>query len=57
MFREEIKRLVYIKEEHEINYDDNELKEIAIDSFKVVRNKFYSGLEKIIDILDKKQKI
>lgn len=57
LFREEIKRLVYIKEEHEINYDDNELKEIAIDSFKVVRNKFYSGLEKIIDILDKKQKI
>ena len=57
LFREEIKRLVYIKEEHEINYDDNELKEIAIDSFKVVKNKFYSGLEKIIDILDKKQKI
>ena len=57
LFREEIKRLVYIKEEHAINYDDNELKEIAIDSFKVVRNKFYSGLEKIIDILDKKQKI
>ena len=57
IFREEIKRLSSIKNENKINYDDNELKDIAVDSIKFIKNKFYNGVDKIFNIIEKKQKI
>ena len=50
--REEVKRLKLIKEDKNI-YDDNELKDILIDSFKYIKNYFYGIILKIMNILEK----
>ena len=50
--REEVKRLKLIKEDKNI-YDDNELKDILIDSFKYIKNYFYGIILKVINILEK----
>ena len=52
--REEVKRLKLIKEDKNI-YDDNELKDILIDSFKYIKNYFYGIILKVINILEKEE--
>lgn len=54
LFREEIKRLKLIKENKDI-LNDNELKDILIDSFKIVKDKIYTALIKIFDIFENKR--
>ena len=50
--REEVKRLKLIKEDKNI-YDENELKDILIDSFKYIKNYIYEIILKVINILEK----
>jgi len=54
LFREEIKRLKLIKENKDI-FKNNELKEIILDSITIVKDKIYSVILKIFDILDNKK--
>lgn len=51
LFREEIKRLNYIKSERNI-YKDSELKDIIIDSFTYVKKYFYELVLKIMTLVD-----
>ena len=54
MFREEIKRLKLIKENKNILNDD-ELKDIILDLFKIIKNYFYSVIIKILDMFETKK--
>ena len=51
IFREEIKRLKYIKNNKNI-YSDNELKDIILDGFTYVKKYFYELILKIITLVD-----
>lgn len=51
IFREEIKRLKYIKNNKNI-YNENELKDIILDGFTYVKKYFYSFILKIITLVD-----
>lgn len=50
--REEIKRLKLIKTDKNI-YEENEIKEIILDSFKYIKNYFYESLIKIMNLIEK----
>ena len=54
LLREEVKRLKLIKDNNNI-LNDSELKDIIMDSFIILKNKFYSVLTKFIDTFDKKR--
>ena len=51
IFREEIKRLKYIKNNKNI-YNENELKDIILDGFTYVKKYFYEFILKIITLVD-----
>ena len=51
IFREEIKRLKYIKNNKNI-YNENELKDIILDGFTYVKKYFYELILKIITLVD-----
>lgn len=51
IFREEIKRLKYIKNNKNI-YSDNELKDIILDGFTYVKKYFYELILRIITLVD-----
>lgn len=51
IFREEIKRLKYIKDNKNI-YSENELKDIILDGFTYVKKYFYELILKIITLVD-----
>ena len=51
IFREEIKRLKYIKNNKNI-YSENELKDIILDGFTYVKKYFYELILKIITLVD-----
>lgn len=50
--REEIKRLKLLKENKNI-YEESEIKDIICDTFTYLKNYFYEGLTKIINLLEK----
>lgn len=50
--REEIKRLKLLKEDRNI-YEESEIKDIICDTFTYLKNYFYEGLTKIINLLEK----
>lgn len=54
LFREEVKRLKLIKNAKNI-LNDNEIKDIIIDSFTIIKNQFYNIISKLIDIIDNKR--
>lgn len=54
LFREEIKRLKMIKENKNI-LNDNELKDIIIDSIVILKDKIYKTIIKIFDIFENKR--
>lgn len=51
IFREEVKRLNYIKNSKNI-YNENELKDIIIDSFTYAKKYFYEIILKIMSLVD-----
>lgn len=54
LFREEIKRLNLIKDNKDI-FNNNEIKEIILDSIIIIKDKIYSVILKIFEILDNKK--
>ena len=54
LFREEIKRLKLIRQNKDI-FKNSELKEIIFDSLIIIKDKIYSIILKIFDILDNKK--
>lgn len=51
LFREEVKRLVYIRENKDI-LDRNELGELCLDTFIILKDKFYNIVLKIMNVID-----
>ncbi len=56
IFREEVKRLKYIKED-KIVLNENELLDIIKDSLTYIKKYFYSFIMKIVNLIDSKGKI
>lgn len=54
LLREEVKRLKLIKDNKDI-LNDNELKDLLMDSFVILKKIFYNVLSKIIDVFDGKK--
>lgn len=54
LFREEIKRLKLIKDNKDI-FNNNEIKEMILDSLIIIKDKIYSIILKVFQILDNKK--